>query len=164
MKKIGFIILAVVLALGAIGAGYAAWSQSLAFNGTVASGTFVTDLVNVAAVADTHGVATLAVSGAGPLKSVTVTAANLYPNASEKVTFAIKNSGSVPATVGTVALANVPTWDSVTSDISTQITTAIAPGATSAVVTLTISMPETTTNQNIAPVSFTFTVPTTQQY
>jgi hypothetical protein len=163
MKKIGFIVLAVVLALGAMGAGYAAWAQNLTVSASVASGIFDTQLVNVAAVADTHGVATLSVSGAGPAHSVTVTAANLYPGASEQVTFKINNPGTIPAKVNTVSYSGVPAWVTVTDDVNTAVAN-IAAGATSATCTITITMPDTTTNQGVAPVSFTFTVPTAQQY
>ena len=43
MKKIGLIALIVVLSLGIIGVGYAAWSQALRTTGTVNSGTFKAD-------------------------------------------------------------------------------------------------------------------------
>ena len=108
MKKIGFIVLAVVLALGAMGAAYAAWGQNLVFSGTVASGTYVVNLTDITAVQDTHGVATLSAT-AGPAVASTVVAANLYPGATEKVTFKIANTGSIPAKVNaTVQYTGVP--------------------------------------------------------
>jgi len=38
MKKIGLLALAIVMALGALGVGYAAWTDSIAINGTVNTG------------------------------------------------------------------------------------------------------------------------------
>jgi predicted ribosomally synthesized peptide with SipW-like signal peptide len=55
MKKIGLIALIVVLALGIIGVGYAAWSQTLTATGTVNSGTFKADFTT--AVTDDLGTA-----------------------------------------------------------------------------------------------------------
>ena len=39
MKKIGLLALAIVLALGALGIGYAAWTDTITINGTVNTGT-----------------------------------------------------------------------------------------------------------------------------
>lgn len=168
MKKIGFIVLAVVLALGAMGAAYATWSTNLAFNGSVASGTYIVNLTNVTAVPDTNtpNGATLTASGPGPEISSDVVAANLYPGATETVTFKIANTGSVPASVSAVQYSGVPSWVQVTDNVSTIISTGvIGVGQTSDMCTLTITMPATTTDsQGISAVSFTFTVPTTQQY
>lgn len=47
MKKIGLICLAVVLAVGALGLGYADWSQTLYVDGTVQTGTFYVGLRDV---------------------------------------------------------------------------------------------------------------------
>jgi len=38
MKKIGFLVLAIVLAIGTLGVGYAMWYQTLTINGTVSTG------------------------------------------------------------------------------------------------------------------------------
>lgn len=38
MKKIGFVILALVLVLGTMGLGYAMWSQTITINGNVNTG------------------------------------------------------------------------------------------------------------------------------
>jgi len=43
MKKVGLLILALVVALGALGAGYAAWSESLTVTGTVTAGNLDVD-------------------------------------------------------------------------------------------------------------------------
>jgi len=46
MKKIGLIALIVVLSLGIIGVGYAAWSQTLTLTGTVNAGKFDVEFAN----------------------------------------------------------------------------------------------------------------------
>jgi hypothetical protein len=43
MKKVGLLILALVVALGALGAGYAAWSESITVTGTVSAGNLDVD-------------------------------------------------------------------------------------------------------------------------
>ena len=45
MKKIGLLALAIVLALGALGVGYAAWTDTITINGTVNTGTLDIDAV-----------------------------------------------------------------------------------------------------------------------
>src|SRR5271157_5786399 len=167
MKKIAIIILIAVLTLGALGTAYAVWGQNLVFNGSVASGTYIINLTNVTAVADAHGVATLTASGPGPETSSTVVAGNLYPGATETVTFKIANTGTVPATVNAVQYTGVPSWANVTDDVATVTGGIIGVGSTSATCTLTITMPDTGAgqgDQGHTAISFTFTVPTVQQY
>jgi hypothetical protein len=164
MKKVAIIILVAVLTLGVLGTAYAAWGQNLVFNGSVASGTYIVNLTNVTANADSHGIATLSASGPGPETSSTVVAANLYPGATETVTFKIANTGTVPAKVNTVQYIGVPGWVNVTDDVAAVTGGTVGVGSTSGVCTLTITMPDTTSNQGISAVSFTFTVPTIQQY
>jgi hypothetical protein len=166
MKKIAIIILVAVMTLGLLGTAYAVWGQNLVFNGSVASGTYIVNLTNVAAVADTHGVATLTVSAAGPETSCTVVAANLYPGATETVTFKIANTGTVPAKVTTVQYTGVPSWASVTDDVASVTGGTVGVGSTSGLCTLTITMPDTGPgqgDQGHTAISFTFTVPTVQQ-
>jgi predicted ribosomally synthesized peptide with SipW-like signal peptide len=44
VKKIGFVVLALVIAVGALGVGYAMWSDTLTINGTVKTGTVDIDI------------------------------------------------------------------------------------------------------------------------
>ena len=46
MKKIGLIVLALVVAMGALGAGYAAWQDTLEIDATAEVGSFDVDFVN----------------------------------------------------------------------------------------------------------------------
>ena len=46
MKKIGIFVLVAVIALGALGIGYAAWTQSLNIKGTVETANFEVDMNN----------------------------------------------------------------------------------------------------------------------
>jgi len=167
MKKMAIIILVAVMTLGLLGTAYAIWGQNLVFNGSVASGTYIVNLTSVTAVADAHGVATLTASGPGPEISSTVVAGNLYPGATETVTFKIANTGTVPAKVNAVQYAGVPSWASVTDDVGTVTGGTIAAGGTSSTCTLTITMPDTgptQADQGNTAISFTFTVPTVQKY
>ena len=119
MKKTGLLILVVILALGAIGVGYAAWTQTLTVTGNVATGTFGADFEAAVtndggttldpAVAGTWtnnvwsgaiasknvGSTTYVISGAlNDLLTVTVT--NAYPGYYGSVYVEVHNTGSVP--------------------------------------------------------------------
>jgi hypothetical protein len=160
--KIGFLVIALVIAFGSIGVGYSALSQDLVLNGPVASGNFDTRLVNVTAYPDIHGVATLTVDTSDLTgHTVGITAANLYPGATETITFMVSNSGNVPVKLAAVSYSGVPSWVSITDDIATP---PIVAGGTSALCTITITMLDTASNEGILPVGFTFTIPIAQQY
>jgi hypothetical protein len=104
MKKIGFIILALVLALGAIGAGYAAWSQNFTISGTVGTGTYVLSIAQTpaASVSPVQTVATCSVgtvtsTGSGAGFSITI--ANGFPGLTYTIPYVVSNTGSIPAKV-----------------------------------------------------------------
>lgn len=102
MKKIGLIGLIMILALGAMGIGYAAWQQTLVINGTVETGNY--DIIfnhaeNVPAQ-DDPGVATVTVSPiAGDGHSFDIDISNAYPGYTAQIDFGIINEGTVPAAV-----------------------------------------------------------------
>jgi predicted ribosomally synthesized peptide with SipW-like signal peptide len=106
MKKIGLLVLAVVLALGLVGVGYAAWSQNVNATVTVNAGTLAASGYSTSGTAfDSYGMkdATYAVANAG-YDTVTVTLSNAYPG-TFTVPFYLVNDGTVP--VGSVSIANV---------------------------------------------------------
>jgi predicted ribosomally synthesized peptide with SipW-like signal peptide len=47
MKKIGLIVMALILALGAVGVGYAMWSDTVTVQGTVSTGSVDIDIIDV---------------------------------------------------------------------------------------------------------------------
>jgi hypothetical protein len=109
MKKIGFIVLAVVLALGLVGAAFAYWSQPLYVNGNVTTGTLLVEFnaVGPAAAGPNNvgsGIAQAQVTtGIGNYEGtnnvVTVTIANAYPGMDVSVPFSVGNYGSLEAQV-----------------------------------------------------------------
>jgi hypothetical protein len=118
MKKIGLLCLALVLALGTLGVGYAMWSDTVVIDQTVQTGTVevgvfgVTNYTEEKDVLDlelTHGdfkfkklvdpVPGASLFGPGTYnfyESVTVAISNLYPSLSVLEDFVIGNAGSVP--------------------------------------------------------------------
>ena len=130
MKKIGLLCLALVLALGALGVGFAAWSETLIINGTVNTGTV--DAKFTKAVSNDAGTqldpdvqGTWALDGAGDLvwtgtrydkdvastsvsgegtKTLTITIDNAYPCYWGSVGFTIDNMGTIPLKVDTVVI------------------------------------------------------------
>lgn len=56
MKKIGLLVLTMVLALGALGVGYAKWSDTVVINGSVESGFVCVDTINWAEIGTFDGI------------------------------------------------------------------------------------------------------------
>jgi predicted ribosomally synthesized peptide with SipW-like signal peptide len=125
MKKIGLICLAVVLGLGALGVGYAYWSDILTINGTVATGNFDTNFTEVNATDDDAGqdVATCTVSNIQD-KSFTVTIGNGYPCYTGIVNFQIRNDGTIPAKIKSIEIDDVDYTGPVEKDLPGSATTA----------------------------------------
>ena len=129
MKKIGLICLAVVLAVGAMGIGFAHWSQTLFIEGTVNTGSFVVGFseqrsddpvespCNPGAIDDptrldpgyTKNVAGCDCELVDPKpcepgkeawERMLITVCNAYPSYTNTIDFSIDNCGTVPAIVG----------------------------------------------------------------
>ncbi len=104
MKKIGFIVLALVLALGAVGAGYAAWSQNFTVAGTVDTGKYVLSIAQtpVASVSPQQTVAACtveSVTSTGNGAGFSINIANGFPGLTYTVPYVISNTGTIPAKV-----------------------------------------------------------------
>jgi len=106
MKKIGFIILAVVLTLGIIGVGYALWTQPLAVKANLSTG-------NLAATIDVSSTLTALDSAGGSVSSyatiakdinttstdLVVDIANAAPGDVFTVPWIITNTGTIPVNI-----------------------------------------------------------------
>jgi hypothetical protein len=103
VKKLGFIVLAVVLALGVLGVGYAQWSHTINVNGTVYTG----DIKPVFENADVSGVyngVAYTVTGS-TTNALTLTLSYAYPGWTGTFYFGIGNVGTSP--IGTLAFGAV---------------------------------------------------------
>jgi hypothetical protein len=96
MKKLGLLALALVLALGSLGVGFALWSETLYIEGTVATGELDADWIVTGywEEGDDKDVTWQEVEVVG--KTLYVTVYNAYPNIWYYVTFDIYNSGTIP--------------------------------------------------------------------
>jgi len=105
MKKIGFIVLAVILALGLVGAAYAAWNQNVFVNASVQTGN-----VAVQITSSDVGAGAILVGGANSTETtmtvtegftsayqdtLNVTIANAYPGLAVAIPFYVTNTGTV---------------------------------------------------------------------
>lgn len=118
MKKVKYIALILVLALGLIGGAYAAWTDALQVSGTVATGDI--DVVFIDAESNDAGntgdpgqpegkdVASTEVEIINEGKALKVTVNNAYPGYVSRVDYKVKNNGSVPVILQnkTVTYAN----------------------------------------------------------
>ena len=99
MKKLGILVLTLVLALGAIGVGYAAWSQPLTIGANVTAASFdVNFTLATSPDAPLGGTATNVITG-GVGKEATITLTNAYPNYEGDFMLTVTNNGSVPVTL-----------------------------------------------------------------
>lgn len=124
MKKVGFIVLAVILALGLVGAAYAAFSQNLFAQANVQtgnvsvewSGTYTTTSTgnNVGITADELGASIAYSQTSAPDDTATITVSNAYPGAWVEVTPVLYNSGNIPATV---SISTVDSYALATTDL-----------------------------------------------
>jgi hypothetical protein len=171
MKKLGLILLVVIMALGALGAAYAYWSQPLYVNGNVTAGTVAAQFSGSYLIppSDTGstGYANAGVSlgyssyGSGTDNVLTITIANAYPGMNVTVPFCTYNSGTLPETIGWTSQA----WTGGNATLESYITvTANAPSGVIAVGgynntgSIVISMPGSVTDTSVMGTSCTFQV------
>lgn len=104
MKKIGIICLIIMVALGAIGVGYSAWSQNLVATGNVNTGSYSVNFSSPTP-SPTPTTATAWVTlDSNTATTFTFTIHNGYPGFTGQVTYSINNTGSVPAIINSIAL------------------------------------------------------------
>ena len=104
MKKTGLLVLSLVLALGALGIGYAAWSQTLTVTGNVNTGSYIVTMTSpTPSPTDVSKTAWVTVDAHNNY-SCTLSVHNGYPGFVGTATFDIENTGSVPAKLTTVKL------------------------------------------------------------
>jgi hypothetical protein len=110
MKKVGFIVLAVILALGLVGAAYAAFSQNLFAQANVQTGSVSVEWSSATtAVTGTNADVNGDLLSVGPIvysntlggtdDTATITVSNAYPGAWVLITPVFYNDGNIPATV-----------------------------------------------------------------
>jgi hypothetical protein len=159
MKRVGMIIIALVLALGALGASYAAWAHTITVGATVNTGTAsaIFDGSLTTQNADNFGdniCYAEAVPNADP-KYLDVTVYNAYPGV--KITnlpYYVKNNGTVPIKFDSLTLNDTVPANQVTIVGSTiPGDSLIAPDAQGTLAYLTIQV---STDTEIIPESSNF--------
>ncbi len=157
-KKVGLIVLVVVLALGALGVGYAAWSQSLNVTANVNTGTFGAKFASAVSNDDGTPGNILDPSSAGSWSggvwdsgtrastnvgnttvaittttvtgdTLTVTINNAYPGYFGSVAVQVANTGSVPIkVVASGPQTQVNSGGGATTDLAVAVTGSLAAG------------------------------------
>jgi predicted ribosomally synthesized peptide with SipW-like signal peptide len=163
MKKAGIFILIGVLALGAIGIGYAAWSQNLTISGSVKTGNYdvyLQDIVTPAAPNSTVKVTNTIDGTAAKSHTITVKVENAYPNFTDNVTFKVNNNSSVPISI----TPTISTFD--ISDYSVTLTgfptSSMAANTLSGVCSLYITVKDGASPAGAGPANFSFSYDTAQ--
>jgi len=102
---IGVIIMTLMMALAALGVGYAWWTEQLTANGSIQTGSIDVKMENVTVIEDDAlqvGECSFSLTGDG--KEMNVSLTNAYPGYSCKPIFKLNNHGTVPAKVTSVKL------------------------------------------------------------
>jgi len=110
MKKIGLLCLAVVLALGLVGGGFAYWSDTLTITTTVSTGYLQLKLTNI--VPSNSNITCIKTSETGEAVSFTLTVSDAYPGYEGKVDFKIENTGTIPAYIYDIDFDGSPAYPS----------------------------------------------------
>ncbi len=114
MKKIGILVLALVMALGALGVGYAQWTQNLNVTANVNTGNFRVILQDFSPDGDSAGT-TATYSIAHTDSSLTINVGNVYPGYDQTFNYKVANWSSIPVSVvPTEDTTGVPVWATVT--------------------------------------------------
>lgn len=123
MKKTKFLSLVLVVAIMMMGAGYAAWQETLTINHTVSTGNVDVDLANGAAkyyknmtIATEDGLVRSGSSVVGSEQEATVTLTNLYPGGKVVVTIPVINNSTIPVKYKTTTSEGVPAWLNITHE------------------------------------------------
>jgi hypothetical protein len=106
MRKLGLIAITLMLALGAVGVGYAAWAQPLYIDGTVNMGYIAAEYYDFVAPPDYYAKVTPVIGESGatipndpthPINDkLTINIEDAYPSYSGIVQFRLENTGTVP--------------------------------------------------------------------
>ncbi len=104
MKKIGLIILAVVMMLGLVGAAYAAWNQSLYIQANVQTGTLSAQIAVATGYSPSVTPSYVAVvdQTGSPWTQITVKVTNAVPGAVISIPYQITNNGTIPCNIAWV--------------------------------------------------------------
>jgi hypothetical protein len=97
-RNIAVLCLALVIALGTLGVGYAGWSANVTIEQEVYSGTWEAEVISTDYdLADTCEDATLILSASA--ETLTVEISNAPPCCSGNITFTIDNTGTIPVKI-----------------------------------------------------------------
>jgi predicted ribosomally synthesized peptide with SipW-like signal peptide len=178
MRKIGLLMLALVIALGALGAGYAYWTQTINVSAAVQTGDLNAvfagdDAVDAWADAPDY-VAYYTTSGNGS-ELLTVTIKNAYPGMTATIPVVIKNNGTIP--IGGIVGVSNTSWLPVGSAVvlsGTELGTGLVKNQSTSDAKITVSIPFVYGNaydskldpafveQNTASYAFTMAITSTQ--
>ncbi len=98
MKKIGLLVLAMIMALGALGVGYAAWTSSVNVSATVSTGTVQVGIKDAGGSTSTPTNGT-EIASSGYYNGLTYDTPLSYPGRVITYNTTVKNLGTLPVTL-----------------------------------------------------------------
>ncbi len=108
MKKARVLVIAIAVALMAMGIGYAAWSQTLPMNVDGETTHIDVKYVNSWVDSSPYVATTTTIMDSG--KKLDVQIKNMYPNAGSTFSAVIKNNGTMPVILKSISLAPKSSW------------------------------------------------------
>lgn len=112
---IGIIIMILMMALAALGVGYAWWTEQLTATGTIQTGSIDVQIEGIGySTVDPLNTATCSFKPSGDGKTMTISIGNAYPGYICTINFNLINYGSVPAKITGVTLPSSQSEFSVT--------------------------------------------------
>jgi hypothetical protein len=158
MKKIGILIITLIVALAVVGIGYASWTQNLDITATASSGNFAAafvltdpDIYGVQSGTGRYGIAYNATLGSLPLSNdnLHLEITGMYPGARLDIPITVQNTGSVSLrsiSVTDISASHDPNYGVTIG--TTVYSSAVAQGATTTGWTVTLTMPNSGTIDN----------------
>lgn len=157
MKKFGVLFVAMLVALGLVGATYAYWEDSLSISGSVSTGNLDVQFSN-GSPSDNEGTydvgdVSCEITGA---KTAKITVTNAYPGYVATCTFTIENTGTIPAKISETVNNNNDEIDVSTSWNGLDANNVL--GANGGVATLTVQTTVTESAQEDGYYEYTITI------
>lgn len=110
MKKARFLTAALAAAMITMGAGYAAWTDSVTITNKVNTGTFDVAFQGATGKMQDGNLEVGKVAATASGDDAQITLENVYPGATATIELPIKNIGTIPVKDGKITFTQVPAW------------------------------------------------------
>ncbi|WP_352420628.1 SipW-dependent-type signal peptide-containing protein [Proteiniborus sp.] len=158
MKRTKFLALALAVAVMLMGAGYAAWNETLVITNKVSTGNVDVDMTSGSVNVTTDNLNNRTEEVEALEQQATITVTNLYPGAIAVATINVKNNSTIPVVHAADAIVtNAPEWLTVTTNFAEADELAVGEDGT---ITVTMVVGDDAPEDYNEDLSATFTITT----